>query len=289
VVDISDHITGMPVHLRPVPSTRPDPTGRGLAYRACRQQELLTTAQRAEVFDSLGLRPGRDRLMLLPISQWQHPIPEILGDPRQQVTVELPHLLIKHLRKLPANTHLVVVGNPLAGFHELPAEQVRFIDRCEPGRFNDLIGAADMMLSLHLPSQTLARAVFAGTAAFAMCNSFAVTGPADLEGLAAKLGGLSPDVRRWLDELGVPMYPFHSWPWRLTSMVEPMLADNPLLNTLIRAEILDEFSFVGQLEALLNDPATREQQAVARAAYVERVNQIPTIDLLLPDLLYRLA
>lgn len=289
VIDISNHIVDMPVQLRPVPSAHPDTAsiGNGVPYRSCRQSDRVTAATRWEVFGSLGLVPDRERLLLIPVSSWHHPLPEIMGDPRQRVTERLPDLIVGYLRQLPADTHFVVVGKPLRALRELPADRLHLVPPCSPKRFSELIGSADAMVSFHLPSQTLARTVFADVPAFAMRNSFSVPDASHIDRVAAELGGLTPAVRTWLTELAAPVYPFDSWPWRLTSLVRGLLTDNPLTDAMVCVEVFDEASFVASLAAVLYDAGTRDRLAAARDAYAGIVGRIPTVDAVLPDIARR--
>ncbi|HEX5121104.1 MAG TPA: DUF6365 family protein [Pseudonocardiaceae bacterium] len=288
VLHISRHILDLPVQLRPVPSAHPDTAeiGNGVPYRSCRQGDRVTEATRREVRASLGLRSDRERMLLIPVSQWQHPLAEILGSPQQRLTEKLPELIVSHLRRLPEETHFVILGPPLHGFQNLPADRSHLLPPCPPDRFSQLIGSTDTMLSLHLPSQTLARTIFADVPGVAMRNTMTVA-PGDLD--AARLDGLAPTVRTWLTELDGPVEPFDSWPWRFTSIATPLLTDNPLTDTILRPEVLDETSFVGQLTAALYDDDTRERLAAARAAYTDIVGKIPTVDAVLPEIVQRLG
>ena len=273
VIEISPRITEMPVVLRPVPSAHPrqPPDAGALAYRSCRQDDRVTTATKREVFHSLGLRPGRDRMLLMPVSRWHHPLPQAIGHPWQRVTERLPELIVHHLAQLPSQVHLVIVGNPLRGFDRLPPDRVHVVPPCSPDRFSQLIGSCDTMFSFHLPSQTLMRSVFADVPAFAMRNSHPVTDAASLGRLAGRIGGLTPAVRDWLRELAGPVHTFESWPWRLASLVRPLLTDNPMTETVQRGEVLDERGFVEDLTAVLLDPGRRDELAAARDRYVRQV------------------
>jgi len=290
VVEISKRILTMPVVLRPVPSSHPDPPDDDgvLTYRACQQDDRISTATRREVFHSLGIRPQQDRMLLMPVSRWHHPLPQILGHPWQRVTERLPELLMHHLALLPPQVHLVVVGPPLAGFDRLPPQRTHLLPPCSPDRFSRLIGACDALFSFHLPSQTLMRSVFADVPGFAMRNSYPVTDAESLEQLDARLGFCS-FVRNWLDEVGPPVHAFEAWPWRMTSLVRPLLTDNPLTAAIQRGEVLDEVGFVDDLTATLLDPGRRAELAAGRADYRARVAEIPTVETLLPVLADRLG
>jgi hypothetical protein len=289
-IEVDKHILEMPVRLRPVPSTHPDtePGGGDFPYRACLQNDRVTDAVRQEVLKSFGLSRD-DRLLLLPISQWHHPLPEIAGDLRQRVTELLPGLIAQHLGRLPKSTHIVIVGNPLPGFDKLPAERTHVIPPCSPEIFSRLLGSSDVMLALGLPSQTLPRTIYADVGAFAMINSFTLANTADLDRLDAEIGGLSPAVRSWLSNVGTTVHPFMSWPWRLVSFTRALLADNPLSATMLCAEVFDEQGFVGGLEALLYDETTRVRQAEGRMSYAEAISKLPDAGQALTDIARHLA
>ncbi|GAA4548938.1 DUF6365 family protein [Amycolatopsis samaneae] len=287
---LSDRILGMPVHLRPVPSCHPVADGAaGLPYQASRHADRVTARRRTEVRSELGLGDG-DRLLFFPVSQWHRPpLGTERGEDVLRVARRLPELLASHLSRLPGNTHFALVGSPFEELRKLPAERTHWLSVVPPEQYGELLGSSDAVLSLHMPSPTVARAMFADVPAFAMVNGYELPKAGGADVLADAMGTVSPRVRDWLDGLDARVRPFRMWPMRWRSVVDPLLAGNPLDDAVDAAEVFDEAAFVGGLARVLGDDVTRDRLASARAQYVDRVTTLPEGDVALREALRRMG
>jgi hypothetical protein len=282
VLEVSDRILGMDVHLRPVPLAHVDSgrTGRAYPYRRRGGTDRVGDRTRSVVFDQLGMR-RTDRLLLLPLSLWQEP-PPYLPPSAVRLGERLPDLLVHYLRQLPDSTHFLVIGPRAEAFSALPPSRTHLLaptsagPACPPRRYSTLLGSADAVLALQLTSTAVMRGVFADVSGLALTNGFALSSESDVDRLAAATGGMSAYLREWLSMLDWTVDEFSYWPMKLRSLARPVLAGNPFLDAVAEAEILDEAAVVGQLTDMLYDPGTRERLARARSDYIHAVDSLPS-------------
>ncbi|MGW1012117.1 DUF6365 family protein [Streptomyces termitum] len=271
---VSDRILTAPAHLLPVPANRPDAGGgRGLPYRADRTLAPPSAAARRELRRSLGVRDG-ERLLMLPTLPWQRIMQTQAGPRTRELAVRVPELVGHYLRRLPPETRFLAVGPYLGGFG-LPADRLHVEETYTAGRYTDLLGAADGVLGLFLPSFALERAVLADVPGLFTVNTFDVDGEPGARRLAGAFGGLTPAVRSWLAAFPGPVPPFHMWPLQWNAVVSRLLEDNPLTTTALRAELLDEESVVAGLSAVLYDDGVRDRLAAARTEYRDALARLP--------------
>lgn len=273
--EIDKRILDMDAHLRPVPLAHVDAggTGRGFPYRLWGESEKISRRTRSHLLMTFGLKPT-DRLVLLTVAPWQQ-----LESQRYRSTIgrmagEVPRLLAHYLEQLPDNTHFLFIGKVPPALAGLPADRTITIPPCSPKRFGALLGLADLVLSLNIGATTVARAILADIPAMVLTNSHTAEGEAEIDRLDADLGGLTPGVRAWLDEVGL-VYPFHMWPLGFSSFLEPLLTDNPYTGAIAQAELLDEKAVVAGMTDLLYDTGTKRRYADARATYQRSVAQLP--------------
>ncbi|MFI9812602.1 DUF6365 family protein [Saccharothrix variisporea] len=275
-VQVSDRILGMGRHLQPVPMSRPTavPGRLGRPYRVTRSTEPLTAARRAEVRRSLGLGE-RDRLLMVPTLPWQESMRLHAGPATRELAARVPELVVRYLRRLPADTHFLLTGPVFAGVEGLPPDRVHLRPAYGAREYDELVGTSDAVWSFHLPSFALERAVFADVPGMLSVNGFDVAGPADADRLAEAFGGLSPTVARWLADYPGAVPSFHMWPLRWNSVLAPLMVDNPFGDAVERVELFDEAAVVGGLHDLLHDPGTRDRLAAARARYRDLIDALP--------------
>lgn len=190
----------------------------------------------------------------------------------------VPDLLVHYLGQLPATTRFLFIGHVPPAFRRLPADQVRVLPLCPPDRYRDLLASSDLVLSLSLTALTMVRAVLMDIPSLVITNRFRVDGPADIEKVAAELGGLSGTARSWLTETA-PIAPFRQWPKGLYDFVQRLFDGNDYLDTLGHNELLAEEATVARLTELLYDPAAQRRLADTRSAYLDRLATLPpTLD-----------
>ncbi|MGC5010648.1 DUF6365 family protein [Streptosporangium sp. DT93] len=264
-------ILDMPMHLRPVPTGKPTASGAGYPYLLTKETDRLSARRRAEVRAGLSVS-GSDRLLVVPISNWQQP--EESHPTVGRMARRVPDLIAHYLRRLPAQTRFVFVGSVPDSISALPAEQTRILPHQSAEDYSALLGACDGTLVLNPPATTLVRALLADLPGMFVTNGLPVEDEKDLERADRELGGLSPKVREWITT-SMPVPRFREWPMSFHTFMEPLLSGNPYLDAVAHNEILDERAVVEGLTALLYDAPTQERLAAARATYLERIAQVP--------------
>ena len=260
-------ILDMDVLLRPVPLAHPERAGRAYPFRLWEGTERVTRRTKRHLYETFGLRP-RDRLVLLTIAPWQHmPEDKYLSSIGTHVLRGVPRLLAHYLAQLPDTTHFLIIGEAPPELAALPAGRVHALPPCSPARFTTMLGAADLVLSLNIGATTLGRAVLSDIPAVVLTNGFAVPDASAIGAVEARLGGLTPAVRSWLDGM-LPLHQMRMWPLGFYDFLAPILSGNPYTGAFTDLELLDEPAVVRGIERALYDTATRDRLAAARAAYL---------------------
>jgi len=260
-------ILDMDVLLRPVPLAHPEREGRAYPFRLWEGTERVSRRTKHHLHTTFGLGP-KDRLVLLTIAPWQHmPEDKYLSSIGTHVLRGVPRLLARYLAQLPDTTHFLLVGEVPPELAALPAMRVHALPPCSPARFTTMLGASDLVLSLNIGATTLGRAVLSDIPAVVLTNSLAVPDAAAIGAAEARLGGLTPAVRSWLEGM-LPLHQMRMWPLGFHDFLEPILKDNPYTGAFTDLELLDEPAVVQGIEQALYDTATRDRLAAARAEYL---------------------
>lgn len=251
--------------LLPVPLAHPD-AGPG-AFAAL--PEASTPAlSRASVRAGLGLSPG-DRLVVWPTSRWQQP--ELQNwKHHARLARQVPVWLAMVLARLGPRVHLLHVGPQASPAWAEWGSRYRFEGQVAADRLRELMGAADLLLSLNTTATTNFAAIAAGLPTVAVMNSRGGT----QDELTALLPDASETLRGWLAG-AAPLHPFRLWPLGLFRFLTPVLAANPFTDALLQVELLDEEVLVESCRALLFDEATADAQRQAQARYRDRVAALP--------------
>ncbi|WP_336053825.1 DUF6365 family protein [Streptomyces sp. CA2R101] len=275
--DVDKHILEMPAHLRPVPLAHVDgDLGHGFPYRIIEPEQRVSEATRASIRAEFGLRDS-DRLVMIPVSQWQQP-PKgkhgMVSDMVHRLASGVPRLLTHYLRQLPPQTHFLVVGEPLPGFDQLPAERTHVLPRVSYERYHAVLTSSDAVLSLNMGAPTVIRSLLMDVPVVMVTNRFNTQAEETTQAADRPVGGLSPVVRAWLAEHG-PIEPFRQWPKGAYHFQEPLLRDNGYAEAIVQVELLDENGLIGTLEKLLYDANEHGRHAERRARYLDAVRALP--------------
>jgi hypothetical protein len=241
----------------------PVPFARWDTADACNLLPVSTTPELepARVRSELGV--GDRKLLLLCTSFWQH---ERLA---LRETADAVSLLSWHLRALDCDWTLVHVGPrdlSLAG--DLGDRYVR-LGALPVEKFEQVVRAADLVVSLNASATTNTTAVTLGTPVLTLVQRLAITTPAQLESITGR--PCSAFVGDWILR-HAPVQRFLMWPMCMVSALGPHVTDTPYGSLLHLTEILDEGSVQERMSALLFDRgATRG----SGEAYVARVRQLP--------------
>lgn len=215
--------------LVPVPFARPSAAS---AYDAWPASGPLTPAARAAVRAELGIESAT-RVLVMPTASWQEPA-------HQQDAMALasalavPPLVLAHVARSGAT--LVHVG-PVAWAE--PSATYRHLAALPSRAFQQLVGAADALLTANLSATSIATALAAEVPVVAFRS--------------AGRGAIAP---------------FCVWPLGLCGFLDPVLAANPLLDCVRVVELFDEDGLAGALAP--------DASATTRVrAYRDRVHALP--------------
>jgi hypothetical protein len=188
--------------LVPVPFARPEADG---GYNAWAPNRPLSPDERARVRERFGV--SGERVLVMPTAAWQ--APDRHDDPRaRELARQVPPVLMARVARSGAT--LVHVGP--APWAE-PSPRYRHLAQLPPADFQDLVGAADAVLTANLSATTIA------TALAAEVPVVAVTSPQ-----------------------------FRVWPLGYVKLLGPVLADNPMMSCVREVDIGDEHGFLAALE-----------------------------------------
>ncbi|WP_217494693.1 DUF6365 family protein, partial [Frankia sp. CgS1] len=193
----------------------------------------------------------------------------------RELAARIPELVLHYLTRLPATTEFLVAGPDFGAFGRLPEGRLHRRPRYGAREYLDLLGAADAVLALSLPSFALERAVWTDVPGVAVVNGFDLADDNGVERLHAAIGEPSPAVRSWLDAYPGPLPSYQTWPMRWNDLVRPTWSGNPFAATMVHEEILDEESVSTALEAVLYDESVRTELAEARAGYRRALAALP--------------
>lgn len=270
---VDGRIVDYGAYLRPVPVCHPLPNGNPRAYpfRLFGDDERISRRTRKHLRTTFGLEPA-DRMVLLAVAAWQQST--FSQEEGNRLAASVPRLLAHHLAQLPPRTKFALVGAVPPALAGLPADRTLVLPACAPSRFNALLGAVDLVVTLNLAATTLGRAVLSDTPGMVLTNRFTVTEPGQLDEVERALGGMSGAVRSWAAE-SLPLYPFRMWPLGFHSFLDNLVAGNPYPEAVLQAELLDEPAVVSGMTAALYDADTGDRLAAARAGYRQQLDGMP--------------
>lgn len=271
-----DTLVDMDGVLRPCPLNRPASIrGRTVCYSFLDAPSAEgSLPRREEARRRLGLDPEQP-LFLTTEALWQRRRPRSFEGPFLE---RVDGLLGWYLRRL---------GRPCTwmrvGLVESPARRIeggvdeRHLPSLPEGEFETLLAAADLFVSTNVAATSLGKCLRLGTPALLLYNSRAAAGEEALLGQ-----GVSARMRALLRG-SYPLRPFLMYPMGWFEFLGPVLTDNPFVDTIHRAEILDEEEVLGKLRAAA-DGVLAPLEA-ERAAYLARLDELPSPDECLDHLL----
>jgi hypothetical protein len=214
----------------------------------------------------LGLGPA-DRLVIWPTSRWQQP--ELQNwKHHARLARQVPVWLATVLEALGERAHVLHVGPQASPAWAGWGRRYRFVGQVQPARLADLMGAADLLLTLNATATTNFTAIALGLPILAVSNSR--SGPAE----EVTTDVSSDRLRAWLAE-AAPLHRFRLWPLGLFEFLAPVLTGNPYADAMRRVELLDETALFEACRALLFDDAATARLREAQARYRDRVRALP--------------
>lgn len=266
-IEVNDRVLGMDAALRPVPFCHADPlpNDRALPFRLFDDASRISARTRKHIRWTLGLNQS-DRLVLLAFAQWQ--VPEYDDVNGNRVGRLVLDLLAAYLGKLPMSVKFAVVGRADRLSSQLPPDRTHVIPPCAPDRFNAILGAADLVVTLNLAAATLSRATLADIPGVALVNSHG-GGPGGSVPLR-----LAPTVLSWLDG-AAPLYPFRMFPLGFHRFMQHLVDDNLYFQAVQQAELLDQDAVVNTLEGALFDETVRTAFSERRSLYRSQLSGVP--------------
>lgn len=239
-------------------------------FAALPELAALGTEEREKVRAELGVGPG-DRLIVWPSASWQsanlHTDPGLV-----RLAGALPALILPRLDRLGPRVHIVHVGPVAFPGAEQLAPRYRFLSQVAPRKFEQLVGAADLLIGFNSSATSIATAIAARTPILVGTTTLRAADMAEVE---HALGDrLTPHVRS-LIAANLPIAPIYAWPLRLGAVFAPLLANNPLEDALRRVDPFDEGAYVEACRELLFDAAVADALRDRQDAYHRRVGALP--------------
>jgi len=254
--------------LIPVPIAPPGIAG---GFTAMPELAVLATAERDQVRAELGVGAG-DRLIVWPSASWQSADLHADDPGLARLAAALPALILPRLDRLGPHVHIVHVGPMAFPDAERLAPRYRFLSQLAPRKFEQLVGAADLLLGFNSSATSIATAIATRTPILVGTTTLRA---ADMSEVEHALGDrLTPDVRSTI-AANLPIAPLHAWPLRLGSVFAPLLANNPLEDALRRVDPFDDGAYVEACRALLFDAAVADALRDRQDAYHRRVRALP--------------
>lgn len=253
--------------LIPVPIAPPEIAG---GFMAMPDAAPISTEERSRVRAELGIGDG-DRLIVWPSATWQ--AAEIHTDPvLARLAAALPTLILPRLDQLGPRVHIVHVGHaPFPGAEQI-APRYRFLTQVPPQRFEQLVGASDLMVGFNSSATSIATAIAVRTPVLVGTTTLRATEMSEVE--HAFGDRLTPAVRSMI-AANLPLGPIHAWPLRLDAVFAPLLAANPLDHAIRRVDPFDEGAYVEACRELLFDAAVADALRDRQDAYHRRVRAVP--------------
>jgi len=259
-------------YLSPVPflSAETTPT----AYRSLPQVTQISRKARQHVRSNLGLKHG-DKAILFCSAIWQHH--DYKNPAGERTATLIPKLLPVLLEELGQQVHIVHVGPEGYGLEETIPGRYHWLPALEATEFDTLLNSVDVMLSANFSASTIPKAILLRIPTVVLHNSHSIESLEELHAVATRMRS---SVRA-VFEAHLPLFPFLMWPLGYSKFLQPLVHDNPYLDTLTLVELLDMESVVEALRRYLFDGARRAECATRQEAYIAGVKALPrAVDLM---------
>jgi len=245
--NVQGNYCGLPAHVKPDP------------------------AEAAQAKAELGFT-RKDKIILMVGTAWQ--VPSFWDDPHcRRISALSPLLLTQYMNRLDEDVHVLHVGPQAYQVSDAFRNRYHRIAPQSQRRFQAMVAASDLFLTLNLVGTTLSTAIAAGLPMIVVSNSISAN---SIEEAAAKMNfPLSEAAFNWMNST-LPIYPFVAWPIGYYRLVAPLLVGNPFCTTYRSTEFLDEESFLRACWELLYDQEKREAIIQAQRNYSEIVRGLPS-------------
>jgi Family of unknown function (DUF6365) len=267
------HLTKWPGLLRsiyPVPFLHPEDTGS--CYASLPEEISVPRKIRRHIRHTLGLS-DTSRGIVFCTAEWQHPNYDSEQDVARRFAASLPALIADYVLRLGKDIHLIHIGPCAYNLKGSLNGHYHWLPPLPPGEFDPLLASMDLLLSANVSATTIAKAMVSGIPVLLLQNSIAAANREEAE--AAMVRPATPRLADWLEQ-STPIYPFSMWPLGYYRFLAPILKNNPYMNSLDVAELLDEQQVEASITSLLFDQNARDSQRHRQAAYLEQVRQLPT-------------
>lgn len=227
--------------IRPVPIA---PLAAPGGYAALPALAAPSSRRRTETRRRFGL-PERGGVIVWPTARWQ--LPESHDQSAlARIAARLHELVLPVFAALGDDVAIAHVSpSALAAAHR--SSGYRHVGQLPAAAFDDLVGAADVLVSFNAAATSLGTALSLGVPT-ALCT-------------ARDPGGASR--------------PLWAWPLSLDGVLAPTLRDNPFYDTMSRLDPGCADEMVAGLRALLFDAELRDARRAAQASYRAAVSQLP--------------
>jgi hypothetical protein len=264
--------------LYPVPFIPPD--GVAGNYCSLSAKANIGSAEVAQLKSELGFSSNH-KIILMVGTAWQ--VPSFWDDPHcRRISALSPLLITQYLNRLGPEVHVLHVGPEAYRTSDSFRDQYHWISPVGARRFQTIVAASDLFLTLNLVGTTVSTAITAQLPMVVVSNSISAH---SVEEASSKMKRAPSEASlNWMNA-ALPIYRFLAWPIGYFDLVSPLLANNPFCETYRSVELLDEEGLVAACHELLYDQGKRAALMQAQGIYAEKVRSLPTgADLILRHL-----
>jgi hypothetical protein len=265
-IEVDNHVLDMPCVMHPVPLCSPkfSKDKRSYYFPLVGTKNKDSVASPKTIRHKLGLS-DQDKVILLSLSHWQ--IQRYQVKHVDKIIEGIPVLISYYLRELPDNVYVLFFGGNECDLPHFPTHRILCLTSSEVEKFESLLASVDLLLTLNLPSTALVRAAHMGINSVVLSNRHYFVNAKDIEALNENCCDLpSSFMRAWIMKY-LPIYPFRMWPLGWHNFLEPLVSNNPYLDTFLQVEILNERAVLEALEGLLFDSELNHDLESKREGY----------------------
>ena len=264
---VEPHRIRFAVQVRPCPLNDParDVDSTSTCYAVFPEPAKLGRRQREHVRETLGIGGG-ERLVFFSTAVWQHTLLNVTPWARGALVA-----FQRIFACLDDSFVLLHVGpSPLSEADDTwLSEDIRYMwfPTQRTDRFDTLLAASDVHVSLNAISTTLSKATALGLPSVLLHNSRRIR--------ADEQSDTDCIATAWLQPF-LPTYQYRIWPVGWYDFLEPILAGNPYTDTFVTEEILATERAANLITELAADSGARRSLRERQDAYRQRLQELPT-------------
>jgi hypothetical protein len=223
-------------------------------------------------FDRKFRPSGTDKVLFMVSSNWEelnvNRFPAL-----SNMLTWVPKMIMNYLALLEGPITIIHIG-PQGWEPEMiqrPGIIYHHLNFLSPRQYDVYLSCSDVLLSTNLISTTVAKAVFAGVPPVVLQNDKLI----NFSQLEAQLAKMPSWYQRMASEVRIA-YPFRLFPFGWHGFLKPLLADNPYMDTVVRASFFQKTKTIEAIQTCLSDATARSALQEKQRSYVSDILKLPT-------------